>query len=31
VGPQPAFVGADLNEVADMLIRRFVDQVKPAT
>src|SRR5580692_8655790 len=26
VGPQPTFVGADLNEVADMLIRRFVDQ-----
>lgn len=23
VGPQPTFVGADLNEVADMLIRRF--------
>jgi 2-haloacid dehalogenase len=31
VGPQPAFVGADLNEVADVLIRRFVDQMKPAT
>jgi 2-haloacid dehalogenase len=31
VGPQPTFVGADLNEVADMLIRRFVGQAEPAT
>jgi 2-haloacid dehalogenase len=31
VGPQPTFVGADLNEVADMLIRRFVRQAEPAT
>ena len=31
VGPQPTFVGADPNEVADMLIRRFVHQAEPAT
>lgn len=31
VGPQPTFVGADLNEVADMLIRHFVGQAQPAT
>jgi 2-haloacid dehalogenase len=31
VGPQPGFVGTDLNEVADMLIRRFAGQVKSAT
>jgi 2-haloacid dehalogenase len=30
VGPQPTFVGADLNEVADMLIERFVDPMQPA-
>jgi 2-haloacid dehalogenase len=30
VGPQPTFVGSDLNEVADMLIHRFMDQAEPA-